>query len=259
MKRFAVVVFLCLVIASVNAQEQKGDLWVLAVGINEYPNNQQYPSLSFCVSDAKNICDVFKAQEGKAFNKVNTLLIADTEPVKPAKGNILSNLVFLRNAKANDTVILYFASHSILDETGALYLLPSDLRVDANGKPVPAGLINFNDIVQSFNTQAKKIIILDTHYSETAIKLAAGKNIAVFGACRDNELAHESAFYGGGFFTSSIVNAFKEGAGTDGKITLQALLPYVTERIRKMSLNKQTPVLYVPNGMGEVVLGLGSR
>ena len=36
MKKFAAVVFLCLKIGGVNAQEQKDDLWILAVGINKY-------------------------------------------------------------------------------------------------------------------------------------------------------------------------------------------------------------------------------
>ncbi|MDR2700825.1 MAG: caspase family protein [Spirochaetaceae bacterium] len=263
MKKFAVVLFLCLVIASINAQEQKGDLWVFAIGINEYPNNQYYPSLHFCVSDAKNICELFVAQEGKAFNKVHTLLIADTETVKPAKNNILSNLTFLRNAKPTDTVILYFALHSMLDETGAYYLLPSDIRYDDDGKPVPASMINFNDIVNSFDVKlfdvpGNKIIILDTHYSETAIKLAAGKNIVIFGACKDNELAYESERYGG-HFTSSIVDAFREGSFTNGKVTLQALLPYVTDRVKRIPGNRQTPVLYVPKGAGDVVVGISGE
>jgi uncharacterized caspase-like protein len=260
MRRFAVVVFLCLVIASASAQEQKGDLWILAVGVNEYPQNQLYSSLGFCVSDAKNIRDVFKAQENKAFNKVNTLLIADTEAVKPTKNNIISNMSFFRNAKPNDTVILFFSSHSMLEGNGAFYLMPSDSRFDASGKPAPASMINFTDIVQSFTMPGKKIIILDTYYSETAIKLVTGRNIAVFGACRDDQQAYESDQYGGGFFTSSIVNAFNGDAFTDGIITLESLFLYVVNRVRDITRravyrNRQTPVLYIPDGMSDPVLG----
>jgi len=253
MKRFAVVMFFCLVIAGVNAQEQKNDLWVLAVGINEYPKNQVFASLKFGVSDAKKICDLFKAQEGKAFNKVNTLLIADTEAIRPVKNNILSNLSFFRNAKPNDTVILYFSSHSTLQD-GNLYLLPSDFKSEKGEKIVVSSGINFNDIVQNFNTPGKKIIILDTHYSETAGRLAADKNIAVFGACKDDEQAYESLLYEGGFFTTSIVNGFK---ATDGKITLISLFHYVRNRVGEISRNRQNPVLVAPSGMGDVVLGIG--
>ena len=255
MKRFALVMFFCLVIASVSTQEQKGDLWILAVGIDAYPNNQSYLSLSFSVSDAKKIRDVFMGQEGKAFNNVHTLLIADTEAIKPTGSNILSNMSFFRKSQPNDTVILYFSLHSVLGKNSAFYLMPSDVRFDTNGKPVPATMVSFNDIVQSFNAPGKKIIVLDTHYSETAIRLAAGKNIAVFGACRDNEQAYESPFYGGGFFTLSIVGAFEEGIVTDGKVTLRWLLIPVIGRVKRISLNKQTPILYIPDEMGDVVLG----
>ena len=255
MKRFAVVVFFCLVIAGINALGQKDDLWVLAVGIDSFSENQAFQDLSFCVSDAKEITGLFKAQEGKAFNKVNTLLIADTEAIKPVKADILSNMSFFRNAKPNDTVIFYFASHSMLDENGDLYLLASDSKTDANKKPVTDSMINFNDIAQSFNARGKKIIIFDTHFSETAIKAAAGKNIAVFGACKDDEQAREGISFGGGLFTSSIVNAFKEGSFKDGKITLQTLFPLVADRVKKMSNGQQNPVLYIPSGMGDPALG----
>jgi uncharacterized caspase-like protein len=246
-----VILFSCLILASVPAQEQKGDLWVLAVGINKYPDNQYFRSLSFCVRDAKNICDLFKTQEGKAFNKVNTPLIADTEAIKPTRSNIFSQMAFLKNAKQNDTVILYFALHGTLQD-GSLYLLPSDVRQEAAEKIVVSSGINFNDIVQNFNMPGKKIIMLDTHYSETAIKAVAGKNIAVLGACKDDELARESFAYGG-YFTFGVVEAFKKSA--DGKITIGSLYGYIKENVGRISSGKQNPVLYVPPEMGDPVLG----
>ena len=255
MKKFAVILIFCLAIASVTAQEQKGDLWVLAVGINDYSANSQiFPNLQFCVNDAQNICEVFKVQEGKAFNNVHTLLIADTETVKPTRSNILSNLSFLRNAGPNDTVIVYFALHSMTQD-GVYYLLPSDFMHETGERFVPASMINFNDILNSFGGQGAKIIMLDTHYSETAIRLASSRDVAILGACRDDEQARESSIYGG-FFTYSIVNAFNGGAGLDGKITLGSLFAYVFDRVRGISRDRQNPVLYIPPRMGNPVLGL---
>jgi len=117
MKRFTAVLIFCMAAASVSARGHKDDLWVLAVGINEYSADSQYfHNLNYGMSDAKNICDMFKAQEGRAFDNVHTLLIADTEAVKPTRDNILSKLSFLRNARANDTVIVYFALHSVMQD-----------------------------------------------------------------------------------------------------------------------------------------------
>jgi uncharacterized caspase-like protein len=259
MKKFTVVLIFFLAIASVTAQEQKGDLWVLAVGINEYSaDSQYYPNLNYCVSDAQNIRDVFKAQEGRAFNTVHTLLVADTETVKPTRSNILSNLSFLRNARANDTVIVYFALHSVMQD-GAYYLLLSDFRHETGERLAPDSMINFNDIVNSFTGQGTKIIMLDTHYSETAIKAVSGKNIAVLGACKDNEQAQESALYRGGIFTTSIVEAFNGGASPNGRITLGSLSAFITDRVRRISQNRQSPVLHIPAGMADPVLGLVER
>jgi uncharacterized caspase-like protein len=253
MKKFSGVLIFCLALTAVTAQEQKGDLWVLAVGINAYTDNPIFPNLKFCVSDAKNICDAFKAQEGKAFNKVNTLLISDTEAIKPAKNNILSNMAFLRDAKPNDTVILYFALHSMTQDNN-FYLLPSDIRHEKNDRLVSTSMINFTDIINSFNVPGKKIMLLDTHYSETAIRLATGKNIAVLGACKDNEQAHESPFFQGGFFTVSFLDALREGATANDTITLGTLSTSVKDRVGKMSRGRQNPVWYLPPGMGDPVL-----
>ena len=263
MKRFAVVLILCLVIASVTAQEQMGDLWVLAVGVNEYSaNSQTFRNLQYCVSDAKNICDVFTAQEGKAFVKVNTLLIADTEAIKPTRSNILSNLSFLRNAKPNDTVILFFALHSAIQD-GAYYLLPSDFRHETGEKVAAASVINFNDIVNSFGASGTKIIMLDTHYSETAIKAVSGKNIAVLGACRDNEQAQESNLYRGGLFTVSIVEALRDEPPKGTRVYKTTALPLifddVAENVKKRSRNRQNPVLYIPPGMKDPMLWVVRR
>jgi len=102
--------------------------------------------------------------------------------------------------------------------------------------------------------------MLDTHYSETAARLSSGKNIAVLGACRDNEYARESAIYDGGFFTQSIVSAFSGyAAQDDGRITLESLFGYVSERVSRMSRTRQNPFMYIPDGMRDPLLGLVER
>jgi uncharacterized caspase-like protein len=252
MKRFVVVLFSCLIVAAVTAQQQPGDLWVLAIGVNDYSDNN-LSDLKFCVSDAQNISNVFKAQEANTFGKVNTLVIADTEAVKPTRENILSSLAFLKNAKQDDTVILYFALHSI-QQDGNYYLLPSDSLHESGDKFSISSMIDFNDIVRSLDGECSKIIILDTHYSETAIKAVTGRNIAILGACKDTEFALELALYRSGAFTLGIIEAFNENSGLDNRITLNSLSVYLTDRVTRLSRNRQNPVFYFPDKMGEIIL-----
>jgi len=74
MKKFAVILIFCMAIASITALEQKGDLWLLAIGVNDYADNPLYQDLQYAVSDANRIIEAFKAQKGKRFDKVTRAL-----------------------------------------------------------------------------------------------------------------------------------------------------------------------------------------
>ena len=263
MKKFTIFAVLLLVFALIAVNNSfaaglrdggKGNLWILAVGIDEYPQNQNLHTLQYAVSDAENISKVFKAQEGKAFENVYTLLITDKETIKPTKENILTNMSFFQNTKPNDTVILFFALHSIIQDN-IYYIMPSDSRRDAMEFNLAESMLDFNDILKSFDIPGKKIIILDTHYSQTATNLSQGKNITVLGASKDFQPALESSTFGGGLFTMSIVEAFRENAAKEYKITLGSLFEYVNERVSRISNGRQSPVMYAPAGMENMVLG----
>ncbi|MCL2442428.1 MAG: caspase family protein [Treponema sp.] len=265
MKKVSIFIVFALVLLAVTAnlsfaagirEQKKGDLWVLAVGIDQYSDNQAFPNLAYAVSDAVNITALFKAQEGKAFERVNTLLVADTG-IAPTRNNILSSLAFFSNARPNDTVILYFALHSILDAEGNYYLIPSDYTTsNVDDLFYEESLINFNDILQSFDIPGNIIIILDTHFGETAVNMASGRNIAILGACKDNEHAYESVMTQGGFLTVSIIEAFTGENSINGDITLVSLFNFLTERVSQISQNRQTPVLLVPSAMQNLVIGV---
>jgi uncharacterized caspase-like protein len=238
------------------AQEQKPDLWLLAVGINDYPDNPYTIDLNLSVPDARAIRDLFKSQEGKAFHNVNTLLIADTEQVKPTGSSIISGMDFLKNAKPNDVVILYFALSSIAQD-GAYYLLPSDLKVDLNGAIVTSSLLDFADIARRFTMPGKKILFIDTDASEHAVEALRNSQTAVLAACLREEHAYENYLYGGGLFTYSITSAFRDSAAIiNGKITLASLAGFVPDQVRQISRNKQHPVVYIPDALKDLVLGV---
>ncbi|MCL2443510.1 MAG: caspase family protein [Treponema sp.] len=245
----------CLSTTSVTqeANDKKGDLWIFSVGINKYSDNQKYPNLSYAASDALNLTLAFEAQKGKAFDNVNILLITD-ENNASTKDNILSNLSYLQKSKPEDTIIIYFAIHSIIQDD-IFYLLPSDFKHETADRLVPASMINFNDITRELNMPGKKIIILDTHYSESVFTIASEKGLAIFGACTNNEHALESAVFGGGLFTMSIIHVLNENIETNGTITLSSVSILVTERVNRMSRNRQTPVSYIPSNMIDLILG----
>ncbi|MDR2078954.1 MAG: WD40 repeat domain-containing protein [Treponema sp.] len=80
---------------SPRTREQKGDLWVFAIGVNDYADNPNYEDLNYAVSDAEKIAGAFREQEGKRFNKVHTLVISDKGEEKPTREKILGAWSFL--------------------------------------------------------------------------------------------------------------------------------------------------------------------
>jgi len=232
----------------------RGDLWVYAIGINEYSKSIYFPNLVYAVDDAKNICEAFKAQEGIAFKTVNTMIISDADSTKPTRENIIKNMDFFKNAKASDTVVLFFAAHRMIQDD-VYYLMTSDSEYDQYDGLKMSTVIKFDDIVKNLNVPGKKVIIVDTHYPESAFKSAKEKDIAVLVACKDNEQARESAQFGGGFFTTSIIEAFDNIETETGIITLGALYDFITGRVGEMSENKQTPDLYSSCEIKNMVMG----
>jgi hypothetical protein len=257
MKKLLSVLVVCLaVLFPAKAQEKKPDLWVLAVGINDYPDGFIYPDLQYGVSDAKKIIDVFLAQEGRAFGKVNTLLITDSEKTAPTKSNVLQNLNFFNNAAPDDIVILYFALHGF-SEDGVSYLMPSDVRLESPESPEKSTLIKFSEIFTNLNTPCKKLLLLDTDEAAYSLRDERNRNTAVFAACDKNEHSYENMIYGG-FFTHAIVSGLNGDAADNGAVTIGSLVNFVTERVRRISRGRQHPVVYLPEGMRDIVIGLAA-
>ena len=134
--RFVSVCFLLLVVvAAVNGgieaetdsgqQQPLPNLWILAVGVNAYDNAGPrlggLPNLNFCAADAKGIVDVLKAQEGKRYGKVNSILIADGEQISPTAANIRQNFRVLEQAGERDVVILFQEPCFLKYYIGVLY------------------------------------------------------------------------------------------------------------------------------------------
>jgi len=231
-----------------SASYYMGDLYVMAIGINEYSNNY-FPSLVFAANDAENICKLLSAQEGKVFRNVKTMLISDKGGVTPTRDNIRKNMDFFKDVRAIDTVILFAATHRIIVDN-VFYLLPSDSQYKDGEGFVLSSCIKFDEIISALNVLGRKMIIIDTHSPNIS-----GKDITVLSACKENEQAIESYLYGGGLFTTSIIEAFEKADSEYGLIKVSSLFDYVVNRVGEMSENKQTPVLTASSGAEEMIIG----
>jgi uncharacterized caspase-like protein len=239
---------------------QKGDVYVLAIGVDDYADNPAYQDLEFAVSDSKKIIDSFKKQEGKRFNNVYTLRIADNEAIKPTKQNIIANMDFLKKARPNDLVVLFVAAHG-KTEDGVYYFLPSDTVFTAGGKFDITTAVNIGDLTQALDIPGRKVVMLDTCESggvdnNRLIHNLRNRSTVIFTASQEDQSARESALYGGGFFTREITNGLGGEAAEKGTVLIERLGDYVIERVSKISKDKQKPVKLIPDGYRDFVISV---
>jgi hypothetical protein len=231
-------------------QQVLPNLWILAVGVNNY-QNATINNLNFCVADAKGVIDSLKAQEGKNYAKVNSLLIADGEALTPTVDNIKRNLSFFDQAGEKDVILLFMAGHGVSDNAGKFLFLPSDTRRNANGSLVETTTITDGDIVKVLNRAGNLLIFIDACQSggvdnDRLVRVLQETNAFVFASSRGNELSQERADLGHGVFTYSVMEGIKGAvtAQAQGNVTVLGLEVFVTQDVSKITGGAQNPKGY---------------
>ncbi|MDR1784872.1 MAG: caspase family protein [Spirochaetaceae bacterium] len=257
----------------------KPNLWLLAIGINEYSNfpnalaGEDLQDLNGCVSDAHKIQDAFLLQKGKQYQNVNTLLITDDSSIKPTRKNILDNLSFFKRAGSNDVIVLSIASHGITTEEGKFYFLPRDMDIAADGSLDFTRAIDIETILEAVNVPGRKIILLDACHSgaidnNKVIRTLKNRSNVIFTAAGQNETAKEALpddGYTGGHFTHYFVQGLNGGAANNlSSVTINNLGQYVKKgvaeqvqghpRAVKRREGPQNPQIIIPDGYRNFVV-----
>jgi WD40 repeat protein/uncharacterized caspase-like protein len=129
-----------LVFTGAAALKRKGVAYIIAVGINEYENNQY--NLKYAVADAQSFADEVRAKQTQIgdFDRVEVITLLNQDATK---ANILtalkrlsgasgppslkaSPLDSLKRVEPEDTVIIYYAGHGTA-QAARFYLIPHDL------------------------------------------------------------------------------------------------------------------------------------
>jgi len=241
-----------------NQQAALPNLWILAIGVNRY-DNQNIRDLNYCVRDAQELINTFKQQEGIRYTKVNSLLIADDSPVLPTASNIKGNMNFFSGVAPGDVVILFLAGHGVSDASGNFIFLPSDAAFNARGYPIASRTLSGAEILSVMNLPCHGLVIIDACHSggvtnrtqavnnNHLMRVLMQSNAYIFTASLGTEPSIEM---GGdiqhGVFTYYILQGLGGSAApTDNMVTMNQLSAYVTREVMLFTKNRQTP-----NGSG---------
>lgn len=150
----------------------KPDMYLVSIGVSHF-NDQKY-NLSYASKDASDISKLYKSRVD-LYNKITVITLTDS---LATKANITNAKTILKNSKPDDLVILFIASHGLLDTNLDYYLATTD--VDFNN-PSNNGIVyeQFESLIDSIPSR-KKIVFIDACHSgevdKEEVVLAEGSN-----------------------------------------------------------------------------------
>jgi WD40 repeat protein len=252
---------------------EAGNLYLLAVGINVFPDLPEGMHLAFAARDAEQLTAELE-RKGKSFYKqIHTRILSDSTRTKPTRRAINDALRFVQQAQANDTVVIFLASHGLSDPAGNYYFVPSDVtRKDVTGiqKGEKAeSLIPWTAFSDALRGAAgKRILIVDTCHagriegkleSHSLMKRSASSLFPMIMASKGEEQSQEYEPAKHGLFTYAVIESMKADTdrNKDGLISIQeifdAALPLV-DKLREKSIGPQSPQIVAPALLGNLPL-----
>ena len=279
-----------------------GKLWIVAAGVSEFDSmvcranrscRVDLPSLPNTSNDVQSLVNEMSRQQGRAFSSVSAVALSARSAQAPTKAHVLARLRALEQARPEDTIIVFLASHGFAAPGAAdYYFIPQDASqrdLALVTDPAPKRRIAEGDLPSLISgselagvlrrVPGRRILLLDTCYSGSAdgrgdpyalSKRSAAAQVAVLSASRGDERSWEAFDAEHGAFTLAILQALRGGASRPGQsLTLRGAFDYAVPRVadnaRRMSaLSKagefpQTPTLVAPAALQATVIAIPGR
>jgi len=234
----------------------KPDMYILAVGINEYKNSKY--NLNYCVDDVQGFVSTITPKAKKIFGNVYTTTVLNQEATKD---NLLQKIEEIKaKIKPADVFTLFYAGHGIA------------LDVETDGKTISEFFYVLNGVTQmSSSEKCAENGISGSEMKQLFAQIKAGKQVMFVDACNsgafaaqfasrgaaeENALAKLSRATGSVIFASTtkeqVATEFKElkhgvftfvvmealsgkGSLANGQLTAKSIMSYVEDKIPEYS------------------------
>ena len=258
-----------------------GQRWAVIVGISKYKDTR-IPTLRYAADDAQSFYEWIVSPGGRKYAHARVKLLLN----KQATGQNIKNALFswLKQALAEDVVTIYFAGHGSPESPDFpenLFLLAYDTKYDnIAGTGFP--MWDIETALKRFIRARKVVVIADachaggvgkgfdvTRRASRGLEInpistglqnlsKVGDGICVISASNDKQLSQEGKDWGGGHgvFTYFLLQGLKGAAdyNQDTYISLGELIPYLSEKVRRATLNAQSPTV---SGKFDPALSIG--
>ena len=245
-------------------QQVKPRLFLLAVGVSDYADKKL--ELKFAAKDAKDFAQTQLAQKDQVYSEVHLKLLPDA-----ILNDIKDGLQWLEEqVTAGDVGMIFLAGHGVNDQANSYYFLPKDADL---AKLKRSGL-EFSTIKTTLSSlKGKALLFLDTCHSGN---MTGGKKslwdmtkmvnelgsdergVVVFASSTGNQYSYEDERWNNGAFTKALVEGITGKADfmKKGRVTFTMLDLYVSERVKELTGEKQTPGTIKPALVADFLLAL---
>lgn len=248
-------------------KESHGNIRVLAVGVNAYPNKSGFHALKNCVNDAFQVATAFhEVHQLNADPEHIVLMTSETKALLPHRGLIMDQLHELAGgAEKDDRLLFYFSGHGHrIAGVDDHFLVPQDVFSEAK----PDALVSMREVLEILegSPAKQKIIVLDAclsgpillgkklHAADFSDKffakyLASTKGVAVLSSSAADEASYEkSPNPKVSLFTFYFIRALRGDpkALDDKLLTIPTLFDYVSTLVKRDCKSyrlQQTPSL----------------
>ena len=235
-------------------------LYLLAVGVSKY--QQRDLALDFPAKDARDLARAFLAQKGRLYRDVEAKVLVDEAATRDA---VLQGLEWLeRQTTARDVAALFLAGHGLNDPAGSYFFLP----FNADPEHIKTTMIPGSEFQATLAAlPGKALLFLDSCHSGSVLKvklrgaatldrfvneLASAENgVVVFSASTGRQASQESPLWGNGAFTKALVEGLdgKADFRRTGRITVNMLDLYISERVKELTSGRQAPTTVKPEAV----------
>lgn len=243
----------------------KPKLYVLSVGVSNYDDKDL--KLKYAAKDARDFAASLKSQEGGIYREVQTKILADA-----SQGEVLDGLEWLeKEMTAKDVAMVFVAGHGVNDRTGDYYYLARDSDIErlrrtgvrwdqfkSTVSNLPGKTLLFVDTCHSGNVMGSRRSTSGAMDSVVHDLTSAESGVVVFASATGKQYALEDDAWSNGAFTKALVEALSGKAAYqgDGRVTINMLDLYLSERVKTLTGGQQTPVTAKPTTVADYPIAI---
>ncbi|MEE4262198.1 MAG: caspase family protein, partial [Desulfobacteraceae bacterium] len=246
-------------VISENLDLAKPNLYLIGMGISDYPKLSRQWQLDFAHTDTISLIETMQREQGKLYGQIRNSLITNEDATVEKISDVLEAH---SSVSENDIVIIHMAGHGIKDKSGTFYFLTS--TVNSIDEPQYGGLSWSLLNTYLSKIKGRVILLLDACHSgsivtETVVpndnlaqEFFSGKRggIMVFSASKGRQYSLESPDIGNGagIFTYALLQGLGEKSNEvdlnrNGVVEFMELVDYVSNYVDEATKGEQTPWL----------------